>query len=93
MIKEAETEKTKLVCHIFIISSISIGGEGRGGLPGPPGYVYALHALSILKKHMTEFDGIKLWKVLHEYGVDDQLLRATTSFSCEPEVCVRMNGK
>ena len=51
IIKEAETEKTKLVCHIFIISSISIGEEGRGGLPGPPGYVYALHALSILKAY------------------------------------------
>ena len=35
IIKEAETEKTKLVCHIFIISSISIGGgrEGRASWP------------------------------------------------------------
>ena len=28
----------------------------------------SLHALSILKKHMTEFLGI-VWKVLHKYGV------------------------
>ena len=53
----------------------------------------SLHALSILKKHMTEFLGIKLWKVLREYGVDDQLLRAIRSFYCRSEVCVRVNGK
>ena len=33
----------------------------------------------------------KLWKVLQEYGVDGQLLRATKSFHCRPEVCVRVN--
>ena len=35
----------------------------------------------------------KLWKVLHEYGVNGQLLRAIKSFYCRPEVCVRVNGK
>ena len=35
----------------------------------------------------------KLWKVLQEYGVNDQLLRANKSFYCRPEVCVRGNGK
>ena len=35
----------------------------------------------------------KLWKVLQEYGVDRQLLRAIKSFYCRPEVCVRVNGK
>ena len=35
----------------------------------------------------------KLWKVLQEYGVDSQLLRAIKSFCCRPEVCVRVNGK
>ena len=35
----------------------------------------------------------KLWKVLQEYGVNGQLLRAITSFYCKPEVCVRVNGK
>ena len=35
----------------------------------------------------------KLWKVLQEYGVDGQLLRAIKSFYCRPEVCVRVNGK
>ena len=35
----------------------------------------------------------KLWKVLQEYGVDGQLLRAIKSFHCRPEVCVRVNGK
>ena len=31
--------------------------------------------------------------VLQEYGVDGQLLRAIRSFYCQPEVCVRVNGK
>ena len=35
----------------------------------------------------------KLWKVLLEYGVDGQLLRAIRSIYCRPEVCVRINGK
>ena len=35
----------------------------------------------------------KLWKVLQEYGVDRQLLRAIKLFYCRPEVCVRVNGK
>ena len=35
----------------------------------------------------------KLWKVLQEYGVDGQLLRAIKSFYCRPEVCVWVNGK
>ena len=35
----------------------------------------------------------KLWKVLQEYGVDGQLLRAIKSFYCRSEVCVRVNGK
>ena len=35
----------------------------------------------------------ELWKVLHEYSVDGQLLRAITSFYCQPEVCVRVKGK
>ena len=35
----------------------------------------------------------KLWEVLQEYGVSSQLLRATKSFNCPPEVCVRINGK
>ena len=34
----------------------------------------------------------KLWKVLQEYGVDRQLLRAIKSFYCRPEVYVRVNG-
>ena len=35
----------------------------------------------------------KLWKVLREYGVNDQLLRAIKSFYCRQEVCVWVNGK
>ena len=35
----------------------------------------------------------KLWKVLQEYGVNGQLLRAIKLFYCRPEVCVRVNGK
>ena len=36
--------------------------------------------------------GNKLWKVLQEYGVDVQLLRAFKSFYCRSKVCVRVNG-
>ena len=32
--KETETEETSLICHIFIIVGISIGGHQ--GPPGPP---------------------------------------------------------
>ena len=35
----------------------------------------------------------KLWKILQEYGVGGQLLRAIKSFYCWPEVCVGINGK
>ena len=34
-----------------------------------------------------------LWKVLQEYGVGGQLLRAIKSLYCRPEVCVRVNDK
>ena len=46
--------------------------------------------------HEKAYDRVpreKLWKVLQEYGVDGQLLRAIKSFYCRPEVCVRVNGK
>ena len=45
----------------------------------------SLHALSVLKKLMTE--------VLREYGVNGQLLPAVKSFCGRPEVCVRVNGQ
>ena len=35
----------------------------------------------------------KRWKVLREYGVDGQLLRAIESFYRQPEVYVQVNGK
>ena len=35
----------------------------------------------------------KLWKILQEYGVYGQLLRAIKSFYCRPEVCVQVDGK
>jgi len=35
----------------------------------------------------------KLWRVLQEYGIDGQLLLAIKFFYCQPEVCVRVNGK
>ena len=35
----------------------------------------------------------KLGKVLREYSVNGQMLRAIKSFYCRPEVCVRVNGK
>ena len=54
-----------------------------------------LHALSILKMHMTEFLGINFWKVLWKYGIDGHghLLLAIKSFYCRLEVCVQVNGK
>ena len=35
----------------------------------------------------------KLWKVLQEHGIDGHLLMAIKSLYCQPEVCVRVNGK
>ena len=35
----------------------------------------------------------KLWKVLQEYGVNGQLLRAIKSFYCRSKICVRVNGR
>ena len=46
-----------------------------------------------LEKAYDRVPRVKLWKVLQEYGVDGQLLRAIKSFYCRPEVCVRVNGK
>ena len=46
--------------------------------------------------HEKTYDWVpryKLWKVLREYGDDGQLLCATKSFYCRPEVCIRVNGK
>ena len=36
MLKETETEETRLRCHIFIIAGISIGGGGGLGPLGTP---------------------------------------------------------
>ena len=46
-----------------------------------------------LEKAYHRVPRYKLWKVLQEYGVNGQLLRAIKSFYCRPEVCVRVNGK
>ena len=46
-----------------------------------------------LEKAYNRVPRDKLWKVLQEYGVDGQLLRAIKSFYCRQEVCVRVNGK
>ena len=35
MLKETETEETRLFCHILIIGSISIGGGGGAGSLAP----------------------------------------------------------
>ena len=54
----------------------------------------SLYALSISKKHT--YDRVprdKLWKVLQEYGVNGQLLRAIKYIYCWPDVCVWVNGK
>ena len=46
-----------------------------------------------LEKAYDRVSRNKLWKILQEYGVDGQLLRAIKSFYCRLEVCVRLNGK
>ena len=46
-----------------------------------------------LEKSYDRVPRDKLWKVLQEYGVNSQLLRAIKSFYCKLEVCVRVNGK
>ena len=35
----------------------------------------------------------KLWKILREYGIEGQLLRAIKSFYCRQEVCVKVSFK
>ena len=45
-----------------------------------------------LEKAYDRVPRYKLWKVLREYGVNGQLLRAIKSFYCRPEVCVRVDG-
>ena len=52
-----------------------------------------LACLVDLEKAHDRVSRDKLWKVLQEYGVNGQLLRAIKSFYCRPEVCVRENGK
>ena len=46
-----------------------------------------------LEKAYDRVSRNKLWKVLREYGVDGQLLRAIKSFYCRPNVCVWVNNK
>ena len=50
----------------------------------------SFHALTVLKKHMTEFLGINFVRL---FGVNVQLLHAIKSFYCRPEVCVWVNGE
>ena len=57
---------------------------------------YGIHLFACFADLEKAYDQVprdKLWKVLQEYGVNDQLLRAIRSFYCRPEVCVRVNGK
>ena len=46
-----------------------------------------------LEKAYDRVSRDKLWKVLQEYGVNGQLLRAIKSFYSRSKVCVRVNGK
>ena len=46
-----------------------------------------------LEKSYDRVPRDKLWKVLQEYRVNSQLLRAIKLFYCKSEVCVRVNGK
>ena len=46
-----------------------------------------------LEKAYDRIPRDKLWEVLQKYGIGGQLLLAIKSFYCQPEVCVRMNGK
>ena len=40
MLKETENKDTRIFCHIFIISGISIGGGPGPPEPPAPGYAY-----------------------------------------------------
>ena len=46
-----------------------------------------------LEKACDRVSRDKFWKILREYDVDGQRLRAITSFYCRPEVCVWVNDK
>ena len=46
----------------------------------------SLHALLILKKHMTEFLGINFGRFCRSYGVNGQLLHAIKSLHCRSSV-------
>ena len=51
------------------------------------------HAFFDLEKAYNRVPQDKLQRVLQEYGIDGHLLVAITSLYCQPEVCVRVNGK
>jgi len=46
-----------------------------------------------LEKTYNRVPRDKLWRVLQENGIDDQLLLAIKFLYCQLEVCVRVNGK
>ena len=45
------------------------------------------------KAFMTRVPRDKLWGVLQEYSIDGHLSMAIKLLHCQPEVCVRVNGK
>ena len=53
--------------------------------------VFACHV--DLKKAYDQVPQNKLWRLLQEYGIDGYLLIAIKSFHCQPEICVRVDGK
>ena len=51
------------------------------------------HALLDIEKAYDRLLRDKLWRVLQECSTDGHLLMAIKSLYCQPEVCVRVNGK
>ena len=52
-----------------------------------------MHALLILKKHLTEFPGINFGRFCRNMALMvSQLLRAIKSFYCRPEISVRVSS-
>ena len=46
-----------------------------------------------LEKAYDQVPQNKLWRLLQEYGNDEYLLMAIKSLHCQPEICVRVDGK
>jgi len=73
------------LCQIFTVKQIF-----------EKSWEYGKDLFACFVNHEKSYDRVprdKHWRVLQEYGIDGQLLIAIKCFYCQPEVCVRVNGK